>query len=236
MSDQEREQPNKLKPVYVPGGIGPSPMQGAYAPRRTLDDRKAGRAASMGPLARAVGQNPPSVFVQATAAIWRHLFIKYVHGFDQRASCGKCLLGVYSRLVPFNPHQRPLPARFQASGILDEAPAPFIVVAGVHIDGHAGNVVAAFHVEPEGESVQELPGLTIHTTGMVRFDFGDVPGSEAVHAAYRECPNWRMGWHAFPDLRRPFDGMHEPPAEPRKPAKKDATGPDLPGVDLKRYF
>ena len=167
--------------------------------------------------------------------LYQHLWLKTVTGFDQAQNCEKCLLpiGRPSPLISF-PRARPegFPAGHVVEGLIEDT-KPFVYLCGVAFFGGRPHqnvqVLRRLDVlmvrDKDIVFTYEDEDVCVLVTGMKRLPIDPVPGADVfpstVPQEFHTCPNWRAGWHCFPDDRKP---LNEVPGENSTNAPHAARG------------
>lgn len=154
--------------------------------------------------------------LELKTSVFQYLWLKSVHGFDQRFHCAKCLAGTYSKLIDWRrPGFKGHLAGFKAEGMLE--PSPFLYLCGVSTNGWEDNLHVAGKLREGGIIAHEDHNCSVLITGFERVSIPPVPGANGViDASYSTCRNWQFGWWYFPSGRRPFDqapGLIDPRRE-----------------------
>lgn len=132
--------------------------------------------------------------VEVKSNRYLYLWIKYVIGFDIAKHCAKCLLGKYSKLIPY---------RSQTSGrvyegVLNEHEAPYLYLCGV-TPIHSENLHIAFQFSA-GETIDyEDENIQVRITDAKRLPIP--PTMKNFPLSFNTCRNFQFGYHYFYDAR-----------------------------------
>lgn len=162
----------------------------------------------------------PQLTAYGSLAGWRHLWLKFVSGFDPNHHCQRGLIGwtlpsIQNKLIPNTPvglqpggpgtqrpwGSRPAPMRYDA-----------IYLCGVH-DSWEWDKNLHLVAVPDPEGIAEIRA----STGRV-IDIPDLPlGYDGRDKSFTTCRNWRFGvaYYGLDPMRQAFDPLGQrgvPPA------------------------
>lgn len=121
---------------------------------------------------------------------YRILWLKYVTGFDVSKHCARCLIGKYSKLLPYGFGRNIAGTVYE--GELNEHEAPYLYLCGV-TSRYACNLHVAFSHCP-GEVVSfedDNIRLTIHDA--VQYQIREIPGL-VMPREFTSCRNYQFGY------------------------------------------
>jgi hypothetical protein len=128
-------------------------------------------------------------------ARYAYLWLKYVRGFDASQHCARCLIGTYSKRIPY---RRPLAgARF--AGALDEVQplsAPYLYMCGV-TPRWAENLHVAFIRSPGSVVEVEDANIAVRITDACRILIDERAVPPGLPRAYATCRNFQFGCQAY---------------------------------------
>lgn len=132
--------------------------------------------------------------LQVHTAGFRYLWLKTVIGFDPRVHCARCLIGKYSKLLPF----RGTPPGFSVEAELDTGDAPYLYLCGV-AGRYADNLHLAMEPAPGEEVCYQDARLQVRVIGARQVSIPELPAevTNGLTAPFHKCRNFRFGWHYF---------------------------------------
>ncbi len=149
----------------------------------------------------------PTITLVTKNDAFQFIWLKNLHGFDQRYHCYDCLKGKRSEIIALNGGKK-YPAGFTATGRIEE-PAPFAYLCAVMptARGIAGNVHLLMEPDENSTFTHEDANIHVVVTGMRRLVIEPLPEEvqRALPELYWRCRNFQAGWQLFPQDRRPTE-------------------------------
>lgn len=134
---------------------------------------------------------PIHLKLEVKSTRFHYLWLKYVTGFDVSKHCAKCLLGKYSKMIPFRQYYPG--SVFERD--LDEHEAPFMYLCGV-TSVHDENLHVAMRYAPGQIIEYEDANIKVIAQDAERLpiEHVDLP----LPKEFTTCRNFQFGYHYFP--------------------------------------
>lgn len=136
--------------------------------------------------------------LRCLTAEFPYFWLKFVDGFVPTQHCAKCLMGRWSRLVPFIKQKQGM----TVNAPTNESDAPFLYLCGVSTKGYSHNLHVAMRRKAGASFEVHSHQIDLEMTGWERLEIPPLPAEEVARMearglgkAFHTCRNYQFGWH-----------------------------------------